>query len=214
MSSALPEALTRLSARDLVLRHPTRVILHPSVEAFSLATRRDEPGLMAWAHFDVVHLAPLAMWADAGHEAVAARLAHELCHLAIHQAFGAREDAERARVPRVFEEGICSLTAQQGPQRMTLNDALAGRAALDEPELFAAAAFVHDPRRAYALAHHAAALIETRHDSAIFARILDDAARDRTSGCVERALVRHTGLTLYDVWRLLIESAGMSSHGL
>lgn len=202
LAEAVPEATARLAARGFALRQSTRVVVHPDPMSFFRATGQHDPGLRAWTTFETVHLMPLDVWAQADHAAVVERLAHELCHAALYQSFGSEARARAAAIPRFFEEGTCSVIAEQGPRRMSKEDVVA----LAPPMPFDIAVFRGDPDVAYAASHHALALLDETRGRFFLVGIVADAAREGGPGCVERALARAVGTDVPGLWRLLVDS--------
>lgn len=202
LAAAVPEATARLAARGLALRRSTRVVVHPDPTSFFRATGQHDPGLRAWTTFATVHLMPLDVWAQADHAAVVERLAHELCHAALYQSFGSEERARGAAIPRFFEEGTCSVIAEQGPRRMSREETVA----LAPPMPFDVAVFRGDPDIAYAASHHTLALLDETRGRSFLVGIVDHAAREGGPGCVERALARAVGTDVHGLWRLLVDS--------
>jgi hypothetical protein len=183
------EARTALRAFDLEPARPTLIDEAPTRAAFEERTGVSDPIVKAWTTFDVVTLAPLATWADRSRPAIVARLTHELCHAAIEQRFETLERARAARIPRFFEEGVCSVVAAQDEARAPL-ETLRGTPMSDA---LAAQAFRDDPARAYAAAHHLMA-----------------AARAGAPGCVERALDAELGQPASALWDAAVARAGDS----
>jgi hypothetical protein len=140
---AVRAAAPRLAAADLAWPRGARVHLHHDVHAFVQATGQTTPTLRAWTAGDAVHLLPRDTWRAP--DDATARLAHELCHVALTRRAGGRP------LPRFGSEGVCSVVAGQESARMPLDAvraAVADRAALD---------FDGDSAFAYGFAHHAVA---------------------------------------------------------
>lgn len=114
--AALDDARGVLLAWHLGLRVPSTIIVHDDVHAFVMATGQTTPSLRAWSTYDTVHLLPPETWTDP--TSTTPRLAHELCHLALWQRVG-RERAKN--IPRFVGEGVCSVVAGQGEQRMPVD---------------------------------------------------------------------------------------------
>ena len=207
----LPAALAILDCYGLAITRAV-VVTHGTLEAFIRATHQAEYTLRAWTTFDRVDLAPLSSWNKRSDDNVSARLAHELCHAAVYQAFGSQERAKSARVARFFFEGACSVVAGQGDERLPLVDVVT-RARLDPiaaSHPFDAALFHDNPALAYAIAHHAMAWVVAHADTDaphVFARVIRAAADDGAPGCVERALAKETGLDVDALWRAVVDSA-------
>jgi hypothetical protein len=206
VAAEAPIALASLLAWGLVLRVDTTVIVHADDASFRAATGQREPDLRAWTTFRTVELAPLSSWSDASPTGVRERLTHELCHAALYQRFRDDDGARAARIPRFFEEGACSVVADQGARRIRLEDTVA----LAPPMPLTVDVFEGDPQLAYSASHHLMALVAEKHGDHVFARILDEAVKDGAPGCVERALEKVTGADVRALWQMVIDSAGMA----
>lgn len=173
----------------------TRIRVAPSMQAFHAITGTRDPLLRAWTAYDVIHLAPLGSWTDASDLQLERRLTHEFCHAALHQRFGTPRQAQAARIPRFFEEGVCSVLADQGSARLALDEICSSA----DPPL-TARDFDSDATRAYAAAHHVMARIRDEAGADVFIRVLNVAVADGAPGCVERALVQMTGRDVVAWW--------------
>lgn len=142
---AVRAAAARLAAAELAWPRGARVHLHHDVHAFVLATGQTTPTLRAWSVGDAVHLLPRDTWLRP--DDAPARLAHELCHVALTRRAGGRP------LPRFGSEGVCSVVAGQASARMPLDDVRA--AVVDRSD--AVLDFDGDSAFAYGFAHHAVA---------------------------------------------------------
>jgi hypothetical protein len=192
-------ARERLRPFSLEPQRPVLIQVARSRAQFEEETGQTDPLLRAWTEIDVVTFAPLETWSDRSPRAVAARVAHELCHAAIAQRFGSRERVRAAHLPRFFEEGACSVAADQAELRLPLQEVRA-RATED---VLSADAFRRDPALSYAAAHHLMAAVRAAHGDDVFASIVDAAAEDGAPGCVERALEARLGRSLGDALEAL-----------
>ncbi len=150
------------------------MIVHDDVAGFVRATGRTTPSLRAWTTWQTVHLMPRATWQRGDEEAVVARLAHELCHAALVQRRDDFADALAHRGPRFVGEGVCSVVAEQGRERMPLATV---RARIDDG---ARVDFDDDPTFSYALAHHVfASFVACRGNAALLDVVDRSAAGER-----------------------------------
>lgn len=140
---ALPAACRLLVDAGLGVDAPLAVRVHEDVDGFVAATGQVGDTLRAWATLDGVELLTLASWHDDSDDGVRRRLAHELCHVALLR----RTRAGRPP-PRTFAEGLCSVVAGQGDQRLP-REAVRDRIARGERIDFSA-----DSVLAYGVAHH------------------------------------------------------------
>ncbi len=199
---ALNDARVRLAQHGLEIRRPTNVIVSPDMRVFA-DDIRGHGGTVnaltrAYTVFDTIWLAPLDAWADGSAPSQVARLSHELCHAAIEQAFGTQDRAARARIPRFFEEGACSVVARQQPARLPFSDRrLRSRQAPIDSRTFDA-----DPDVAYAAAHHLMAFVVEGSPDAL-GEILRRASGDAQPGCVERAFVDVVHMSPQQAWTQL-----------
>ncbi|MBM4282430.1 MAG: hypothetical protein FJ137_17310 [Deltaproteobacteria bacterium] len=181
ITRALPAAAARLARAGLRWHTPIEIVLHDDVASFVRATGRTTSTLRAWTTWRTVHLLPRWTWASASEPATVARVAHELCHAALHQRHPDETAALARRAPRFVTEGVCSVLADQGAERMPIASV---RARLHEqPD--ERVDFDADPVFAYGYAHHVfAALAACRGPAALLAAV-DDTAE---GGRVEAAL--------------------------
>jgi hypothetical protein len=171
LRSAFPRAAARLVAAGLRWRVPVHIVVHDDVDSFVKATGQTTPTLRAWTTWDTVHLLPRDTWRSADVDAAASRLAHELCHAALLQRADDVAAARAHPVPRFVAEGLCSVAAQQGHARLSLDEL---RAAIVDG---ARVDFDDSPAFSYAYAHHVfAAVVACRGPGALVAAW--DAAAD------------------------------------
>jgi hypothetical protein len=197
---ALVPASALLAARGLVIQHTPRIVVHANAASFVEATGQSDGATRAWTTWRTVHLMPLETWSKHDDDGVRERIAHELCHVALYQRFGTEERAKAASIPRFFEEGLCSVTAQQErPDLVTI-------AYVAPPMPFDVGMFRADPELAYAAAHHAIAFLDRKLEPMWLDDVLDKASKDGTAGCVERALLTVTGYDPVSLWRAVLES--------
>lgn len=200
MQRALEPAIALLKARGLVIEHTPHIIVHADAMSFFAATKQTDTATRAWTTWSTVHLMPLSTWAKHDDEGVRQRVTHELCHVALYQRFGSEQQAKAARIPRFFEEGLCSVVAQQErPDLVTI-------AYVAPPMPFEMTHFLADPEVAYAAAHHAIAFLDRKLEPAWLDDVLDKASKDGTAGCVERALLSVTGYDAASLWRAVLDS--------
>jgi len=144
----VPQACDRVSRRGLQISAEVDVVVHASADAFVAETGQLHETVRAWSRYNRVDLLTLASWQRRDGDDVVARLAHELCHQAIWQRCGSEDAARAAKMPRAWVEGLCSVVAGQGAERMpkdaVVADVASGRA-VD---------FDDDSTFAYAVAHH------------------------------------------------------------
>ncbi len=152
VTASVAPALLRLQAYGLVIRGPVTILIHDDVAGFVRATGQTRASLRAWTTWGVVHLLPRSTWNDASGEATTARVAHELCHVALFHRHRDEADARAHRAPFFVTEGICSVVAAQENHRLPL---AAVQARADE-----AIDFEGGPSFAYAYAHHVVASVE------------------------------------------------------
>lgn len=158
VARAIPAACATMAARGLALQAAPDVVVHESVDSFVDATGQTVDTLRAWSTPAAVHLLTLASWRRIDDDAVVRRLTHELCHVALFQRLG--EGARR--VPRSLGEGLCSVVAGQGPERMPVDEVQRRLANGDVVD------FVGDSPLAYGVAHHVVAGIAAcRGDAAV-----------------------------------------------
>lgn len=197
---SLAPALALLEARGLSLAQPPMIVVHQDSAAFLAATGQVDPSLRAWTTWRTVNLMPLDSWSKHDDVGVRQRIAHELCHVALYQSFGSEARAKAARIPRFFEEGVCSVVAQQ--QRPDL----ATIAFVAPPMPFEVGFFVADPEVAYAAAHHAVAFLDRKLEPRWLQDVLLEAQKDGGAGCIERALLAVTGYDPASLWRAVVDS--------
>lgn len=199
LASASRAALGRLAAYSLPLAEPVLVRLHTDVASFVAASGRTEHWLRAWASFAAVDLLHPRFWQDDGEGARVGRLAHELTHCAIYQAFGDERRARQARVPWWLAEGAASVVAAQEASRMPLARVVE-RSAGTNP-LRDRALLGRDHHLAYGAAHHAVAYLVTTHGRDVVRRILDAAQHASLDDePLPRALMAVTGLSVDELW--------------
>jgi hypothetical protein len=182
----------RLAKYGLVLTKPVQVIVHQSIEDFRAATGKNDPRYRAWTKFDVVHL-----YGPVSDD----RLTHELCHAAIHQAFGSVDRATRAQIPRFFEEGVCAIVGAQQATRMKRTELIT----LNPEMPLDVKTYDSDPEVAYAAALHTMQLVIDQHGREAIGEILRKAALDGSPGCVEKAMKELTGSDPPDLWKRVVE---------
>lgn len=149
VTAALPAARARLARFALAPHEVVTIVVDRDVHDFVMATGQTTPSLRAWSTWKTIHLLPPDTWTDPS--SAPSRIAHELCHLALWQR--ATEDVA-ARLPRFVSEGVCSVVADQGEQRMPRDDVRA-RVASDGDNLD----FDDDAAFSYGYAHHVFATI-------------------------------------------------------
>ncbi len=164
----VPAAMERVRAAGLQWRVGLLVVVHESVSSFVRSTGQTTSSLRAWSTWDTIHLLNLATWAHADDDAVVARLAHELCHLALFQRFPDAETARLHPIPRFVAEGVCSVVADQGAERLSLEHT---RARVDED-----VDFESNPALSYAYAHHVFAQVLMCRGLPAMLRVVDQAA--------------------------------------
>jgi len=181
-ATLMPEACAALTRWGLGWRRPARLTVHHSVDSFVDATGQTTDSLRAWTSWDQLHLLTLSSWTDQGRPAVVRRLTHEACHIGLLQRFVDEDQARKAHLPRALTEGICSVVADQGVDRLdkaAVQQALAGGRPMD---------FVDDSPFAYAVAHHVmAGIAACRGDAALLGLFDDVAAGATAAGALGRA---------------------------
>jgi hypothetical protein len=143
VAAALPTACRLLVEAGLGVDAPVAMRVHGEVDGFVAATGQIGDTLRAWATIDGVELLTLASWHDDSNGGIRRRLAHELCHVALFR----RTRAGRPP-PRIIAEGLCSVVAGQGDERLP-REAVRGRLARGERIDFGT-----DSVLAYGVAHH------------------------------------------------------------
>jgi hypothetical protein len=170
VATLMPGACAPLSRWGLGWQRPASLTVHHSVDSFVAATDQTTDSLRAWTGWDQVHLLTLSSWADQRRDAVARRLTHEACHIGLLQRFVDEDHARAAHLPRALTEGICSVVADQGGERLdkaAVQEDLAAGRPMD---------FVDDSPFAYAVAHHVMAGIAACRGDAALLRLFDDVA--------------------------------------
>ena len=171
VAAAVPAARACLTAWHLSLQHDVVITIHGSVHSFIQNTGQIVPTLRAWSSWRDVHLLTTDTWRAQDDDDIKRRLTHELCHLGLQHRIG------RARgLPRLLSEGVCSVVADQGADRLDVD---AAAAALDQGRVID---FDDDSVFAYAVAHHVVAGLARCHgDAAVLALVDAVAARDTTT---------------------------------
>ena len=174
VAAAIPAARARLLRWHLSWAHDVTLTLHGSVHGFIQATGQTVPTLRAWSTWRDVHLLTTDTWRAADNDEVRRRLTHELCHLAVWHRAGSAAVARS--LPRLLTEGVCSVVADQGRERLDVDSVLTD---LDDGR---AVDFDDDSVFAYAVAHHVVAGLARCHgDDAVVALIDAVTARDPTT---------------------------------
>jgi hypothetical protein len=168
VASVLPMAAARLAVFGLVWRVPIHVLVHDGVRGFVRATGQTTPSLRAWTTWDAIHLMPRSTWNDADEHATLARVTHELCHASLFHRRREERDARAHHAPRFVTEGVCSVVANQGSDRLPLADVLRRR---DEDVDFEA-----DAVFAYGYAHHVFARVAACRGPTALAAVVDATA--------------------------------------
>ncbi len=140
-------ACARVAAAGLVAGD-VDVVIHDDAFAFAAATGEDTDTLRAWSRYGRIHLMTRASWQRRDDVAVARRLTHELCHVALWRRCGSEAAARAAKMPRAWVEGVCSVVADQGADRV---DKASVVAELGDGRVVD---FEGDSTFAYAVAHH------------------------------------------------------------
>jgi hypothetical protein len=182
------QARATLATYELPLPPEVPLLVYADRASFARATGHDEPALDAWTAFDGVRLVDPRRWGDDSEATRAARLTHELCHVAMLRFFADEAAVRAARIPRFFTEGACSVIADQA--RLSPTEVVL-RSGARLP--LTAERFVTDPDVAYGAAHALAKELVHDYGPSVFSWILAEAAKDGSAGCVERALLSLTG---------------------
>jgi len=219
---ALPFVVERLARHGLTPTTRPLVRLHDDVGSFVRATGQTGPHLRAWATYDTVDLAPIDTWRVQTERALVERLTHELCHVALYQALGDEDDARALAPPFFFDEGTCSVVADQGASRApieVLKAHFVDENPLADPTLARAS-----PALAYGASHWASAALRDAYGPTVFRDVAARVARTPTatkSAVADDPSARHalyaaalsaeTGLDLAALWMRVITPIGPSS---
>jgi hypothetical protein len=194
---AVAPAVAALEARGLRLRTPPRIIVHGDGAAFRLATGQTDRSLRAWSTWNSVQLMPLSTWTRPDAPGIRERVTHELCHVALYHGFGDEARARAVRIPRFFEEGVCSVIAQQPRPDLMVSGSMP----------LESSAFVTDPQAAYAAAHRVIEFLDRKLEPRWLNDVLERAAADGTPAAVERALLEVTGYDSVSLWKAVVAVA-------
>jgi hypothetical protein len=131
-------------------------------------------------------------------------LTHELCHAALEQAFGA---PIHPRVPRWFGEGVCTVLAGQGDDRMALADVVtAGR----DAEVLDDAAFAGaDLQRGYGASYALMRAVDEQLGTDAFALMLARAVASASSEPFARAFTDVVGIDRDSAWRRVVDGTSL-----
>jgi hypothetical protein len=199
VEGALPYVEDRFTQFCLKLSQRVLVEIHPTVRGFVNATGQTKPWLRAWATYATVHLLTPDHWGNRSAQAKAERLAHELTHCTIYQAFPSAQEAARARIPFWFQEGLASVVAGQGHRRMPMTEIVQKQRT--SCPLVDRVASGMNTKLAYGASHHAVAQLAKDHSPKFFGKLLSMAAAAAVrKSCIDRQLHQLAGLTKESLW--------------
>ena len=196
----LPLACKRLSDFSFRLRLPTEIRLYATTQDFRRATQKHAEWLRAWAGYRVVHLLPPSLWRNDSREIRAARLTHELSHVALFQSFSSEAAAKEKSIPVWFLEGAASVCAKQGSRRMPV--ALVCRRSGDQNPLVEPALWRRDHHLLYGAAHAAVAALVGQQGQDVVSKVIKSHA-SKVPVPFEQTLKSVTGQDASGLWKTI-----------
>lgn len=182
--AALEKAGARL-ARWGALREPVTVRILPSHAQLEDEAGREGYGwLRAWARYDELLVQSPRTWTlfGATQAQLEEALLHELTHCLMYQLAANRVTWRDKEIPRWFNEGMASWSADQGYRRQSLEDLSRWLARHPAREALypSRARYRDDSERVYAAAHHAFGFLVRRYGEDAVRALLADMRRGST----------------------------------